>query len=98
MNPDFFERLLSQVRRLYRDRDNGLFLGVCAGMADAFRWPIWGVRLTALLLLVTVFLPTVLVYVTAGLLLPGKRLEFHGNAESRFWKRRPGSSQDRNAV
>ena len=98
MNSDFFESLLSQVRRLYRDRDNALFFGVCAGIADAFRWPLWGVRLAAILLLVVTFLPTALVYLTAGLLLPGKKLEFHGGAESSFWKRRPRSPRNRNTV
>ncbi len=95
MNRDYMDTLAGQARRVYRDRDNALFLGVCAGIADAFRWPVWGVRLVAVLLLLTFFLPTALVYVTAGILLPGRRLQFRGAAETNFWRRRPRSRHDR---
>lgn len=98
MNPDFFESLLSQARRLHRDRENALFFGVCAGIADTFAWPAWGVRLAAILLLVVMFLPTVLVYLTFALLLPGKTLRFHGSAESSFWKRRGRAPRSGNTV
>lgn len=91
MNRDYLDTPAAYARRLYRDRDNALFLGVCAGIADGFRWPIWGVRAVATLLLLVFFLPTALVYVTAGLLLPGRRLVFGGSTEAQFWRRRPRS-------
>jgi phage shock protein PspC (stress-responsive transcriptional regulator) len=95
MNPDYADTIADWVRRLHRDRDNALFMGVCAGIADVFRWPVWGVRLGAVLLLLTFFVPTALVYLIAGVLLPGKRLEFRGRGEANFWRKRPRSRHDR---
>ncbi len=39
--------------RLYRSRD-GIFGGVCAGIAEYFDWSDWGVRLVAIVLQCTV--------------------------------------------
>lgn len=83
---EFLDTLAGYARRLYVDRDNRLFFGVCAGLADSFGWPLMTVRIVAALSLLFLFVPTVLVYVTAGLLLPRKRLTYHGEAEQRFWR------------
>jgi len=87
MNREFLEELPSRLRGLRRDRENGLFYGVCAGIADRFAWPVTTVRLFAILSLIVLFLPTAILYVTAGLLLPAKPLTFYGGREDRFWKR-----------
>lgn len=88
MNPDFLEDLIVRVRSLRRNRENGLFYGVCAGIAESFRWPVSTVRLFAILSLVVFFLPTVIIYVAAAIVLPAKPLTFHGAREDVFWKSR----------
>jgi phage shock protein C len=86
MNRDFLEALPSRLHGLRRDRENGLFYGVCAGIADRFGWPVTTVRLFTILSLIVFFLPTAIIYVAAGLLLPAKPLTFYGAREDRFWK------------
>ena len=88
MNREFLEELLMQFRGLYRDTDKGLFYGVCAGLADRFAWPLCTVRLVAVLCLIVFFLPTVVLYLAAALLLPPKPLTFHGAREGDFWRSR----------
>lgn len=88
MSRDYLEELAMRFRGLYRDRDNGLFYGVCAGLADRFDWPLCTVRLFAVLSLIVFFLPTVVIYLAAALLLPAKPLTFHGAREGDFWKTR----------
>lgn len=56
-------------RRLYRSR-HGLILGVCAGLADYLSIPTFGIRATALVLLIcTGFFPIGVIYLLAGLIL-----------------------------
>ena len=86
MNRDDIERLAGRLRGLRRDRENGLFLGVCAGIAARFDVELTVVRLVALLCLVVAFLPTVVIYLMAGLLLPAQRMTFYGRGESHFWR------------
>jgi len=55
--------------RLYRDRENGMIFGVCAGLADYFGFD---VKLTRILVAIggLIFFPTVIViYIILGLLL-----------------------------
>lgn len=87
MNRDFPEDLATKLRGLRRDRERGLFYGVCAGIADRFEWPVTTVRLFAILSLIVFFLPTATVYLAAGLLLPAKPLTFYGAREDRFWRK-----------
>lgn len=73
--------------RLYRDRDNAMIAGVCAGIADYF-----GFNRRALRLVVAVgalfFLPAVLVgYVLLAILLPVRPPEARLDEEhERFWR------------
>jgi phage shock protein PspC (stress-responsive transcriptional regulator) len=53
---------------LYRSND-GLFLGVCAGLAERFDWSPWGVRLLFLALQIFLFHFMFLVYIALGLVL-----------------------------
>jgi phage shock protein C len=55
--------------RLYRDRENGVFFGVCAGLADYFGFDLKITRISVAAL-GFIFFPTVLIlYVILGLLL-----------------------------
>ncbi len=80
-------------RRLHRDPEHGLIMGVCAGLAETFGWRVAAVRLVALLAGVFFTLETVLIYVIAGVLLPRRRLTYYGAAEHRLW--RPRSARRR---
>lgn len=73
-------------KRLYRDRENGVFLGVCAGLAEFFDLRIAGVRIGAVISLLVFFWPTVLIYLTAGYLLRDRPLYYAGRNEKRFWR------------
>lgn len=73
----------------YRDPANGIFMGVCAGLADQFGFRLGPLRVIAVLALLLFTVPTILVYVVAGLLLPGKPLTYYGSADERdLWRRR----------
>ena len=59
-------------KRLYRDRKSGIFLGVCAGVADYFGFDLGVTRIITALGLIF-FLPmTVFLYFSLALLLPRK--------------------------
>ena len=62
-------------RRLYRDRENGMVAGVCAGIADYFGFDVTITRIIVAIGLF-VFLPTTLIaYIVLALLLPTKPRE-----------------------
>jgi phage shock protein C len=87
MSRAFLEELPSRLRGLRRDRENALFYGVCAGIADRFGWSVTGVRVFAILCLIIAFVPTVTLYLAGGLLVPAKPLTFYGSREDRFWRK-----------
>jgi phage shock protein C len=73
--------------RLYRDPDNGVMMGVCAGIADYFGIARWIVRVGAIVLLFAFTFMTVIVYFGLGLALKPKPLDLYANAdEERFWR------------
>ncbi len=75
-------------RRLYRDRENGWIMGVCAGISEYFDWNLMAVRLIVIVLLVFNTFATVLVYFVAAWLLRDKPLHYRGSEEeSHFWRR-----------
>ena len=74
-------------RRLYRDPERGIILGVCAGLAEAIACPPWLVRLAALVALWFYVEPTLVAYAITALLLPVRPLRFCGNGdEAGFWR------------
>jgi len=74
-------------RRLYRDPERGILLGVCAGVAEAVACPAWLVRIAALAALWFYVEPTVIAYALAALLLPVRPLRFCGRGdEASFWR------------
>ena len=85
-NRETFEDAARRLRGFRRDRENALFFGVCAGLADRFDWPLMTVRLVAGLCLLVFTLPTAVIYVMAGLLLPAKPLTYYGSREHQFWR------------
>ena len=81
-----WDRLRRLVESMYKDRDNGLLLGVCAGLADRFEWNPTATRIVALIALICMFMPTALAYLVAGMALPNRKLRYRGRGqEDGFW-------------
>lgn len=83
----FYER--KNPHRLYRDRDNAMLAGVCAGIADYFGLNRKGVRLVTLLLLVLppFFAFVVISYVILAIVLPVKPAGLYETPEqAEFWR------------
>jgi len=75
--------------QFYRDPAHGMIMGVCAGLSDQFGFRLGALRVIAVLALLLFTVPTLLIYVAAGLLLPGKPLTYHGSRDEReLWRRR----------
>jgi phage shock protein PspC (stress-responsive transcriptional regulator) len=73
----------------YRDPANGMLFGVCAGLSDQFGFRLGPLRIIMAVLLVLFTMPVALVYLVAGLLLPGKPLTYYGSRDEReIWRRR----------
>ena len=88
MSASSFEYLGGRLQWLYRDRENGLILGVCAGLADYFELNILLLRIVAVGLLVMFTVPTALVYLVTGLLMRERTLGPRDRcAEREFWRR-----------
>lgn len=73
-------------RLLYRDRERGLIMGVCAGVSEFFDWNLMTVRLITLVMLIVAFIPTALVYFTAGFLLRDRPLRYYGPDDPEGWR------------
>lgn len=74
--------------RLYRDAENGIFLGVCAGVARFFDFRVAVVRIVAVISLLLFFWPTAAIYLAAGWLLKPMPLAYRGRgSEAHFWRR-----------
>lgn len=74
-------------RRLYRDTENGMLAGVCAGIADYFGFSARAVRW--LVVLSCFFIPPAVFisYVVAAFLLPRKPVGLYRNpGEETFWR------------
>lgn len=79
---------MNRLHWLYRDRENGLIFGVCAGIADYFEVDVLIVRAVTLIALLLFFVPTVAAYLTAAVLLKDRPLCYRGEKnETRFWSR-----------
>lgn len=80
-------------RRLYRDGERGVILGVCAGVAEFFDMQIAMVRLITLISFLVFTMPTLVTYVLLGWLLKKKPLSYYGPdddwyfRERKFWKK-----------
>ncbi len=73
--------------RFYRDTENGLLRGVCAGIADYFGMDVVTVRALAVLSLIIFTPATLLAYLIAGAVLPAAPEKlFETDDEARFWR------------
>jgi phage shock protein C len=82
---DLYQR--RNPHKLYRDRDNAILAGVCAGLADYFGWNRRGVRVaTAIGCLV--FMPFVIpAYIILAILMPSKPRDLvSDDDQARFWR------------
>jgi phage shock protein C len=88
MNHNPFHEIGGRLRTLYRDRENGLILGLCAGIADYFDLNTLLVRGVALVALLLAPVPVGLTYLVAGLLLRDRPLKARDHRRERdFWRR-----------
>jgi len=72
----------------YRDPSQGMILGVCAGLSDRFGFRLGPLRVVTVLALLLFTVPTLLIYVAAGLLLPPRPLTYYGDRDEReLWRR-----------
>lgn len=75
--------------RLFRDRDNAMLAGVCAGVAEYFGLNRKGIRLATLLLLLfpPFFAFVVISYVVLAIVLPVKPADLYESPEqAEFWR------------
>ena len=81
-------------RRLHRDSERGLILGVCTGIAESFEWPVWLTRIAVLALGWCFPVSTVVAYVVAALVLPQRPLRYCGHGDERScWQPRHHRTQ-----
>lgn len=79
----------NRSRRIYRDSESGVILGVCAGIAEHFDCPLWLTRIGAVILGWFFTVPTVIAYLVAALLMPERPLRYYGDGDERtFWQSR----------
>lgn len=73
--------------RLYRDTENGLIAGVCAGVADYFGVPVNTVRIVTFIIGLVYSVPVLIFYFGAAWLLPAKpRNLYRDPDDERFWR------------
>lgn len=72
---------------IYRDTERGVILGVCAGIAEHFDWPLWLTRVVTVALGWFFVLPVVIAYIVAALLMPERPLRYYGDGDEYvFWR------------
>jgi len=84
---DFYKR--QNPHRLFRDRENAILAGVCAGIADYAGLNRRGTRIaTVLLCLFPPFIPLVVItYVILSIVIPVKPADLYENSEqAEFWR------------
>jgi phage shock protein C len=78
---------LHRRNRFYRDTENGILRGVCAGIADYFDVDVTTVRALTLLSLLFFTPATLLAYLIAAVVLPAAPEKlFKTDDEARFWR------------
>ncbi len=76
-------------RRLYRNPESGVILGVCAGMAEYFDCPVWLARIGTLALGWFFPLTVVVAYIAAAVAVPERPLRYRGEGDERTsWQSR----------
>ena len=73
-------------RRLYRDKENSVCCGVCAGVADYFGFDRGATRVLTVIMQF-LFAPTFLIYLGLAFLLPAKPRDLYRDPnEEAFWR------------
>jgi len=72
---------------LYKDSEDGILMGVCAGIANYFDLSRNGVRVVTVLTMLFMFWPTVIAYFIAGYVLRHRPLSYSGHDERSFWRK-----------
>ena len=82
---DLYER--KNPHRLYRDKENAILAGVCAGLADYFGLNRKGLRLIVAVSTVF-FIPfTVVAYIILTIILPAKPKDlYQDESQEKFWR------------
>ncbi|MGD8976138.1 MAG: envelope stress response membrane protein PspC [Gammaproteobacteria bacterium] len=79
------DRIKGTPNRLYKDRENRMLCGVCAGVADYFGFDLTATRVLTVVLQF-MFPATFLVYIVMCMLLPKKPRElYEDQEEEQFW-------------
>lgn len=82
---DLYER--KNPHRLYRDRENAMLAGVCAGLANYFGLSRKGLRLVTAICTVFFFPFIVPAYIILAIILPVKPKDLYKNAsQEKFWR------------
>ena len=84
---EFYKR--KNPHRLFRDKENAMLAGVCAGVADYFGFNRKGTRVVAaLLFLIPPFVPFVIIsYIILAIVLPVKPVDLYETKEQAdFWR------------
>lgn len=81
---------------IYKDSENGIVKGVCAGLANSFDLSTTGVRIVVFVSFLIFTCATLLVYITAACLLRNRPLHFDRSRERQFWQRSHHHRYDRN--
>ena len=88
MSRETWDTDFGPLRGFYRDRENGLIFGVCAGIAERFNFRLGAVRVIAVVSLLLFFWLTAAVYLAATFLIKEKPLVYSGRrSEYEFWRR-----------
>ena len=96
MSGTVWNRVRSHFGSLYRDRENGLLLGVCAGLARRYRVNPLAVRIGAAVALLALPAATAIAYLVLGLTLRDVPLTYSGSrAERDFWRRHDAGTERR---
>lgn len=83
------------TRRLYRNKETGIIMGVCSGLAEFFDFEVWMVRVLAVVSLLFFTIATAVIYVLLGLLLRERPLSYRGrDEETRFWRKASTGEHD----
>ncbi len=73
--------------RPYRNPERGMLFGVCAGLADYFRLPVWQARLVAIVALLLFTVQALLVYFVGAMVMGRRPERLYGSPdEEEFWR------------
>ncbi|MGB5290154.1 MAG: envelope stress response membrane protein PspC [Lysobacterales bacterium] len=82
---DLYER--KNPHRLYRDKENAILTGVCAGLADYFGLCRKGLRIVVAICTLFFFPFVVLAYITLSIILPVKPQDlYQDESQEKFWR------------